>query len=298
MGKRGPQPKPKPGNKSANTTIKPQGSTTKRTPTSAFDGAAGKDVYEPEKVTAKRLAKGVTQYLVKWKGYEIKDSTWEPIEHLAGCEDMIAEFVERESTRIAQLEAVAAAKRIEKEAQLASVAAKAAEDAAAARIAASAAGAREEHLAPCLDANEEVKVSKNNSGGGAKRSSWAWRVFDEVGCAHGKACCKLTKSDGEFCGEAITTLGGPTAMKNHVMFRHPDDYIKLAPPSEKLNVKLDPQSKMMALHGRHRQSLQQPLWPQQRLRPRHELLARTIPQLTQSVTWALLFAMGSNGAVR
>jgi hypothetical protein len=32
----------------------------KRTPTSAFDSAAGKDVYEPEKVIAQRLA-SVTQ---------------------------------------------------------------------------------------------------------------------------------------------------------------------------------------------------------------------------------------------
>ena len=31
--------------------LKPQGKTgTKRTPTSAFDGAAGKDIYEPEKI--------------------------------------------------------------------------------------------------------------------------------------------------------------------------------------------------------------------------------------------------------
>ena len=33
---------------------------------SAFDPAAGKDVYEPEKIIGKRLAKGVTQYNVKW----------------------------------------------------------------------------------------------------------------------------------------------------------------------------------------------------------------------------------------
>ena len=47
------------------------------------------------------MAKGVTQYNVKWAGYETKDNTWEPIEHLAGCEDMIVEFKEREKTRIA-----------------------------------------------------------------------------------------------------------------------------------------------------------------------------------------------------
>ena len=54
-----------------------------------------------------RLSKGVTQYQVKWVGWATKDNTWEPIEHLAGCEDMIAEYKEKETTRIAQLERVA-----------------------------------------------------------------------------------------------------------------------------------------------------------------------------------------------
>ena len=78
---------------------KPQGGKTKRTPTSAFDAAAGKDTYEPEKIIAHRLAKGVSQWLVKWVGWESKNNTWEPLEHLAGCEDMIADFKEREKTR-------------------------------------------------------------------------------------------------------------------------------------------------------------------------------------------------------
>ena len=39
--------------------LKAHGTTTKRTPTSAFDGAAGNDVYEPEKVLASRLAREV-----------------------------------------------------------------------------------------------------------------------------------------------------------------------------------------------------------------------------------------------
>ena len=42
--------------------LKPQGTKHKRTPQSFADGAAGKDVYEPEKIVAQRTAKGgVTQ---------------------------------------------------------------------------------------------------------------------------------------------------------------------------------------------------------------------------------------------
>ena len=99
----------------------------KRTPQSAFDGAAGKDVYEPEKIVAQRLAKGVTQYQVMWVGWESKHNTFfgrpiaEPIENLAGCEDMIAEMKERKQQLDAELEAAAEAKKAEQQAALAVV---------------------------------------------------------------------------------------------------------------------------------------------------------------------------------
>ena len=96
---------------------KAEGKDKKRTPQSAFDPAAGKDLYEPEKIIAQRIAKpkgGVTQYQVKWVGYDSKSNTWEPLENLAGCEDMIAEFKEREKQRLAELDAAAEQKRKEK----------------------------------------------------------------------------------------------------------------------------------------------------------------------------------------
>ena len=57
MGKRGPAPKPK----APPPPPRAQGTgANKRTPTSAFDPAAGKekDVYEPEKIVGQRMAKG------------------------------------------------------------------------------------------------------------------------------------------------------------------------------------------------------------------------------------------------
>eukprot|EP00966_Prymnesium_polylepis_P187844 4354834-Prymnesium_polylepis.1 len=93
-----------------------EGGANKRTPQSTIDGAAGKDtyMYEPEKVIAERLAKGVTQYQVKWAGWDAKhntSSTWEPLEHLAGCEDLIADMKERKKQKDAELEAAAQAKK-------------------------------------------------------------------------------------------------------------------------------------------------------------------------------------------
>jgi hypothetical protein len=40
------------------------------------------NVYTAERILAKRKYRGVTQYYIKWKGYSIKDSTWEPAENI------------------------------------------------------------------------------------------------------------------------------------------------------------------------------------------------------------------------
>ena len=82
----------------------------KRTPTSAFDPAAGQDIYEPEKVVGERQknlggGKTETQYEVKWKGWDKKHNTYEPLSNLAGCEDMVSEYKERKRQRDAELEA-------------------------------------------------------------------------------------------------------------------------------------------------------------------------------------------------
>ena len=56
--------------------LKAQGTTKKRTPQSAFDPAAGKDIYEPEKIVAQRIVKGgATQYHVKWERLATSSST-------------------------------------------------------------------------------------------------------------------------------------------------------------------------------------------------------------------------------
>ena len=52
---------PKKGGKAAKkagapASLKAQGGKTKRTPSSSFDAAAGKETYEPEKIIAKRLS--------------------------------------------------------------------------------------------------------------------------------------------------------------------------------------------------------------------------------------------------
>jgi chromodomain-containing protein/p58 integrase-like protein len=50
--------------------------------------------FEVEHILDKRVRQGKVEYLVKWKGYENNENTWEPTEHLH-CPDKVQEFVKR-----------------------------------------------------------------------------------------------------------------------------------------------------------------------------------------------------------
>nr|6V2R_A Chain A, Chromobox protein homolog 7 [Homo sapiens] len=42
----------------------------------------GEQVFAAESIRKKRVRKGKVEYLVKWKGWPPKYSTWEPEEHI------------------------------------------------------------------------------------------------------------------------------------------------------------------------------------------------------------------------
>jgi len=64
----------------------------------ASAGAGPSGGIEPEEFTVSRILgertdrHGVTQYLVKWEGYDDEENTWEPKEHLADAPDKLTEF--------------------------------------------------------------------------------------------------------------------------------------------------------------------------------------------------------------
>ena len=62
-------------------------------------GSEGEE-YEVEKIIERRVRKGKTEYLIKWKGYDNEeDNTWEPQENL-DCEDKIVDFEKDRKTRV------------------------------------------------------------------------------------------------------------------------------------------------------------------------------------------------------
>merc|ERR1712168_1683747 len=50
--------------------------------------------YDVEKIVGMRKSKSKTLYKVRWYGYGSDDDTWETIDNLASCTDMVKEFVE------------------------------------------------------------------------------------------------------------------------------------------------------------------------------------------------------------
>lgn len=54
--------------------------------------AANKKTFEVDQIVCGRKHKGCQEYLVYWKGFDLSASTWEPIENLLSCADLIEQF--------------------------------------------------------------------------------------------------------------------------------------------------------------------------------------------------------------
>jgi hypothetical protein len=55
---------------------------------------ATEELYEVERIIDKRTSKGITEYLIKWKGYGDEQNSWEPTNNL-NCPEKVREYTER-----------------------------------------------------------------------------------------------------------------------------------------------------------------------------------------------------------
>ncbi|XP_023332064.1 polycomb group protein Pc [Eurytemora carolleeae] len=74
------------------------------------DHELGDQVFAAEAITKKRIKKGKTEYLVKWKGWSPRFSTWEPEENILDPR-LIQQFVRKEAAKIVSVAEAAALKR-------------------------------------------------------------------------------------------------------------------------------------------------------------------------------------------
>jgi hypothetical protein len=51
--------------------------------------------WEVEKILDSRTHNTDTEYLVKWKGYDDKDNTWEPLKNLTNCQEALRNYQQR-----------------------------------------------------------------------------------------------------------------------------------------------------------------------------------------------------------
>ena len=183
----------------------------KRTPKSHFDPVKGKeDIFYVEEIQGECRKLGQPYFFVKWRGYEDKHSTWEPLENLAGSEDIIAQFRSKQEAQNQKAVAAEATRLAEKRAR-------------ATTATCGAAGTE-----------EEVEYEPANK---SSRRTHVWEAFD---LTSGKVCTvchgKKTKCEESVqhvvckAGDGCTHVGkyvNTTNLWTHLSRVHPTEYRRL-----------------------------------------------------------------------
>lgn len=69
-------------------------------PTIEEESEAESDIYFVERIMDKKFIKNKPRYLVKWRGWEHKHNTWEPLENLTNVMEEIDKFEEGKKKKL------------------------------------------------------------------------------------------------------------------------------------------------------------------------------------------------------
>ena len=70
--------------------------------------------WEIEKILNKRKMRGVNRYLVRWKGFTVKNNIWERKEDLGNAKELVNKFEGRLSAKVRRLEKVETERRMKR----------------------------------------------------------------------------------------------------------------------------------------------------------------------------------------
>lgn len=192
--------------------FKPQGKDHKRTPKTIAEQEelASEEFFEPELIEAERTSNGVLQFLVRWKGYDKKYDTWEPLVHLPGSEDLIRDFRAKKAERIAVAEAAdqekKRKKREEQQRQLAD------------------ATKPEEAQAEAAEADTNIENSmQDNYGKFGPYTSPYKDYFRPDKRDKTIAYCICKTGEGQICNATVNPTYGTSVMQQHLMSFHPTE---------------------------------------------------------------------------
>ena len=62
-------------------------------------GGEEEEEYEAKRIVAEKLHRGNPLYLVRWKGCEEEEDSWEPLAHLTGNQELVDAFEASERDR-------------------------------------------------------------------------------------------------------------------------------------------------------------------------------------------------------
>jgi hypothetical protein len=64
----------------------------RRNPPGPVSDQGKKGEYIVEQLLNSKSLRGRTYYLVRWQGHASADDSWEPVEHLAHCQERVAKY--------------------------------------------------------------------------------------------------------------------------------------------------------------------------------------------------------------